>query len=107
MFLGFIAAANQTAKTLESDVLNFLNTLDINLAKCRGQGYDGAANMSGAYGGLQKLIKDKQPTANYVHCSAHNLNLVLNDACLMQDNFMTFVKKFTHFLGSALKSGVI
>ncbi|GFY64403.1 uncharacterized protein TNIN_273011 [Trichonephila inaurata madagascariensis] len=53
-FLDFIEAANQTAKNLES-VLNFLNTLDINLAKCRGQGYDGVANMSGAYGGLQKL----------------------------------------------------
>ncbi|GFY48781.1 hypothetical protein TNIN_353401 [Trichonephila inaurata madagascariensis] len=48
--LGFIEAANQTAKILESDVLNYLNTLDINLEKCRGQGYDGAANMSGAYG---------------------------------------------------------
>ncbi|GFY36703.1 uncharacterized protein TNCV_2566651 [Trichonephila clavipes] len=78
---GFIEAANQTAESLESDVLNFLNTLDINLAKCRGQGYDGAANMSGAYGGLQKLTKDKQPRANYVHCSTYNLNLVLNDAC--------------------------
>ncbi|GFT74789.1 uncharacterized protein TNCV_2516831 [Trichonephila clavipes] len=80
-FLGFIEAANQTAKSLESDVLNFLNTLDINLAKCRGQGYDGAANMSGAYGELQKLIKDKQPRSNYVYCSTHNLNLVLSDAC--------------------------
>ncbi|GFT32185.1 hypothetical protein TNCV_1034661 [Trichonephila clavipes] len=48
---GFIEAANQTAKSLESDVLNFLNTLEINLAKCRGQGYDRAANMSGAYVG--------------------------------------------------------
>ncbi|GFU37519.1 hypothetical protein TNCV_4274491 [Trichonephila clavipes] len=79
--IGFMEAANQTAKSLESDELNFLNTLDVNLAKCRGQGYDGAANMSGAYWGLQKLIKDKQPRANYVHCSTYNLNLVLNDAC--------------------------
>ncbi|GFW29785.1 hypothetical protein TNCV_3936521 [Trichonephila clavipes] len=47
-FLGFIEVANQTAKSLESDGLNFLNTLDINLAKYRGQGYDGAANRSGA-----------------------------------------------------------
>ncbi|GFV87030.1 uncharacterized protein TNCV_5112481 [Trichonephila clavipes] len=47
-FLDFIKAANQIAKSLESDVLNFLNTLDINLAKYRGQGYDGTANMSGA-----------------------------------------------------------
>ncbi|GFQ71165.1 hypothetical protein TNCT_447301 [Trichonephila clavata] len=59
-FLGFIEAANQTAKSLESDVLNFLNALDINLTKCRGQGYDGAANMSGAYGGLQKLRTNNQ-----------------------------------------------
>ncbi|GFX20249.1 transposable element Tcb2 transposase, partial [Trichonephila clavipes] len=81
LHVAYCQAANQTAKSLESDVLNLLNTLDINLVKCRGQGYDGAANMSGACGGLQKLIKDKQPRANYVHCSPHNLNLVLNDAC--------------------------
>ncbi|GFW27028.1 uncharacterized protein TNCV_1378661 [Trichonephila clavipes] len=80
-YAGFIEAANQTAKSLESDVLNFLNILDINLVKCRGRGYDGATNISGMYGGLQKLIKDKPPRANYVHCSTHNLNLVLNDAC--------------------------
>ncbi|GFT55430.1 hypothetical protein TNCV_3606881 [Trichonephila clavipes] len=49
-FLGFIEAANHAAKSLESDVLNFLNTVDINLVKCPGQGYDGAVNMSGAYG---------------------------------------------------------
>ncbi|GFT16990.1 transposable element Tcb1 transposase [Trichonephila clavipes] len=36
--------------------------------------------MRGAYGGLQKLVKDKKPKANYVHCSTHNLNLVLNNA---------------------------
>ncbi|GFU77933.1 transposable element Tc1 transposase [Trichonephila clavipes] len=80
-FLGFIEAANHTAKSLESDVLDFLNKMAINLVKYRGQGYDGAANKSGVYGGLQKLIKDTQPRANYVHCSAQNLNLILNDAC--------------------------
>ncbi|GFY58047.1 uncharacterized protein TNIN_482731 [Trichonephila inaurata madagascariensis] len=109
-FLGFIEAANQTAKSLESDALNFLNTLDINLAKCQGQGYDGAANMSEAYGGLQKLIKDKQSRANYVHCSTHNLNLVLNDACNNVPHVREFydLSKNLHiFVGSALKSGVI
>ncbi|GFU58171.1 uncharacterized protein TNCV_696831 [Trichonephila clavipes] len=54
---------------------------DINLEKCRGQGYDEEANLRGAHGGLEKLIKDKQPRANYVHCSTRNRNLVLNDAC--------------------------
>ncbi|GFY34930.1 putative DD41D transposase [Trichonephila clavipes] len=38
-------------------------------------------NIRRVNGGFQKLFKDKQPRANYVHCSTHNLNLVLNDAC--------------------------
>lgn len=29
---------------------------------------------------MQALIKRKQPKAEYVHCAAHNLNLVLNDS---------------------------
>jgi len=29
--------------------------------------------MSGAFGGVQKLIQDKQPLAVYVHCAAQNL----------------------------------
>jgi hypothetical protein len=52
----------------------------LSLAKCRGQSYDGAHVMSGAYTGTQKRILEKQPSAKYVHCAAHNLNLVLNDA---------------------------
>jgi len=31
------------------------------------------------YNGLQKRIKDIEPSAFHVHCSAHNLNLVVND----------------------------
>ncbi|XP_018369284.1 PREDICTED: zinc finger MYM-type protein 1-like [Trachymyrmex cornetzi] len=36
--------------------------------------------MSGVYNGLQKRIKNVQPLALYVHCAAHNLNLVINDS---------------------------
>ena len=35
--------------------------------------------MSG-YGGLQAFMKDHVPNADYVHCAAHALNLILNDA---------------------------
>lgn len=47
----------------------------------RGQTYDGAANMKGAYKGCQALIAEKQPLAIYVHCGAHCLNLVTSDVC--------------------------
>lgn len=36
--------------------------------------------MSGVYNDVQKHIKDIQPSAEYVHCATHNLNLVINDA---------------------------
>ena len=63
--------SNQILQVIESKGLT---------ANCRGQGYDGANTMSGAYSGAQHLIKDKRPNALYVHCGAHNLNLVLNDS---------------------------
>lgn len=54
--------------------------MGLDLSKCRGQGYDGAAVMSDAYSGVQRQIIAKQENALYVHCCVHNLNLVLNDA---------------------------
>ena len=38
------------------------------------------ATREGIYSGVQARIVAKQPKAVYVHCAAHNLNLVLNDA---------------------------
>jgi hypothetical protein len=52
-----------------------LKEFNLDLNKCRGQGYDGAAVMSGISSGVQKRISDIIPRASYVHCSAHNLNL--------------------------------
>ncbi|KAH6927504.1 hypothetical protein HPB50_004915 [Hyalomma asiaticum] len=51
----------------------------------RGQGYDGAAAMSGAFNGVQALILEDFPTALYTHCSSHSLNLCLSDASAVQD----------------------
>ena len=49
------------------------------LEKCRGQAYDGAANMSGCIRGVATLVKEIQPAAIHVHCLAHSLNLCLQD----------------------------
>ena len=58
-----------------------LDKLGLNLSKLRGQGYDGAANISGVYAGVQARLIEKQPLAVYVHCMARNLNLALNYSC--------------------------
>nr|CAI5827267.1 unnamed protein product [Callosobruchus analis] len=46
--------------------------------------------MSGVYGGLQTPIKEHSPNADYVHCAAHALNLVLNDAAKHVREVSTF-----------------
>jgi hypothetical protein len=53
----------------------------IDQLKCVAQTYDGAAVMSGDVGDVQAHLKKKHPEAIYVHCYAHELNLVLCHTC--------------------------
>jgi hypothetical protein len=61
------------------------------------QDFDGASTLSGAYGGVQKFFKDKQPLAVYAICAAQNLNFVINDAVPAvpdaQALFTTFIQE--------------
>jgi len=59
---------------------NNLHPIGVDLAYMVGQGYDGAAAMSGDKNGVQKHIAEKCPSALYVHCAAHSLNLCLMKA---------------------------
>lgn len=62
-----------------NEILNFIAKKRISKNQCRGQGYDRAKVMSGVYSGVQERIKRLEKSAEYVHCAAHNLNLVLKD----------------------------
>lgn len=44
------------------------------------QTYDGASVMSSQKGGVQCLVKKKYPNAHFIHCYAHQGNLVLQNA---------------------------
>lgn len=69
--------AESIANTIEQQLaLNGIGDL-----KCVAQTYDGAAVMSGAVGGVQAHFRKKHPEAVYVHCYAHELNLVLCHTC--------------------------
>lgn len=80
VFISFREIKDQSAQGLEDEIMKSLSEKGLDLTKCRGQGYDGAAVMSGTYHGVQQRILEKSPHAYYVHCAAHNLNLVLKDA---------------------------
>ena len=78
-FLGFTQITSQSCQELEKIALG-LESKFTSMDRLCGQGYDGAANMSGLYSGLQTWIKQHNLAARYVHCFAHRLNLVIKDA---------------------------
>ena len=58
-----------------------LREMDIDVSNCVSQCYDGASIMSGCNTGVRTRITDVNPAAIYIHCHAHQLNLVLVDSC--------------------------
>ena len=69
------------AGSITAAIIDALTRSNLKLSDCRGQAYDGAATMSGAYSGVATRNSVHEPRAFYVHCSAHNLNLCLQDVC--------------------------
>ena len=55
-FVGFIELERITGKEIANTIVKFLNESGIPLAGMRGQGYDGAINMSSDRVGVQKRI---------------------------------------------------
>ena len=78
--MGFYPITNTTGDWLTEFVSKELLNLNLNIHNMRGQRYDNGAIMRGKHNGLQKRILNINPWAFSVLCSAHSLNLVVNDA---------------------------
>ncbi|KAL4127184.1 hypothetical protein QTP88_011381 [Uroleucon formosanum] len=76
-FLQFVPVNSTTGQNLATVILVTLKNLGIKCDYLLGQGYDGAAAMSGNFKGVQSVIREVHPAALCVHCSAHSLNLAL------------------------------
>ncbi|XP_025406422.1 uncharacterized protein LOC112680531 isoform X1 [Sipha flava] len=64
-------------------------------------GYDGGANMSGKYRGVQARILNLQPKAIYTHCASHRLNLTLIKAC--RDMISKEKYRYFHLVTNGMK----
>lgn len=76
-FIGLVHVSSTTGEALTSTIKDVLIHCSLPLSQCRGQSYDGAANMMG---GVGARIGSEEASAITVHCLAHCLNLCLQDA---------------------------
>ncbi|XP_073137718.1 uncharacterized protein [Henckelia pumila] len=77
-FFQIVHIHDTAAATLKKEICDVLARYNLEIHNMRGQGYDGASNMSGAFNGLQALFLRDCPYAYYVHCFAHRLQLACN-----------------------------
>ena len=58
---------NTSAANLTQEIIQLLDSRGLKIENIVGQAYDGAANMSGVYSGVQTRIKELNPRALFVH----------------------------------------
>ena len=74
-FIGLHHVADITTDTIVAVLKHTLLHMTLNLSMCRGQSYDGTANMKK----VAKAIKEVEPKALYLHSYGHSLNLAVAD----------------------------
>lgn len=90
-FWGFLKPKAHNSEELAECIKEQLDQhIDKETDKLIAQTYDGASVMSGNINGVQAKIKLHYPNANYVHCYAHQLNLVMANAASINRNVRIF-----------------
>ena len=74
-FVGFHRASSTTGEALFKLLVTWLKQLDLDINNIVGQCFDGASAMCGIYKGVSTRLLQIVPTALYVHCNGHILNL--------------------------------
>ena len=78
-FVGMYAVESIKADILVQVLKDTLLRMNLPITNCRGQCYDGAANMAGARHGVAAQILLEEPRATFTHCYGHALNLAAGD----------------------------
>ena len=99
-FVTFMANKGHKAQSKFDALQDFLKANNLDIANCRGQSYDNASAMSGMYNGLQAKVKEINPLATWIPCTAHSLNLVGQNAAECSSgavHFFLFLEKLFVF----------
>ena len=105
-FLCFDKMIGSKAVDFHDKLLELLPKFNLSPKLIRGQAMDGCSTMSGIHGGLQALVHEISPSALYVHCMAHRLNLMLVKAatiCIPVKSFFGLLESFYSFFVASPK----
>ena len=100
VFIGFLNLERITGEHIGEAILNFYCELGLDVKECKGQCYDGAANMQSKKKGVASVILREAPNSIVTHCCSHNLNRSLAASCnfAIIENVLEVYKNITiHF----------
>ncbi|XP_023746575.1 uncharacterized protein LOC111894713 [Lactuca sativa] len=92
-FIGVVHVKDTSSLTLKNAINEVLTSNKLSFSQIRGQCYDGANNMSGEFDGLKALILQENDMAFYVHCFAHQLQLVVVAVAKKHDGVSDFFEQ--------------
>jgi len=90
-----------SASCLKSNIDKLFAKYGLSIKQIRGQGYDGASNMRGEFNGLRALIERENNSAYYIHCFAHQLQLVIVAVAKKNDDASDFFDMISLLLSVA------
>ncbi|XP_062234379.1 zinc finger MYM-type protein 1-like [Platichthys flesus] len=81
-FFEFVPLSSSTADSIATAIMERLNSLftEEERGKLIAQAYDGANVMRGEKAGVQQKVREHYKNAHYLHCYAHQLNLIMQQA---------------------------
>ncbi|GBL99104.1 hypothetical protein AVEN_64104-1 [Araneus ventricosus] len=89
-FRGFKNPPGHDAKSIAECIQASLEKVIAKLEKLISQSYDGTNVMSGQHAGVQAFIQCAYKNAQYVHCYAHQLNLIVGKATSQNQQVRVF-----------------
>lgn len=94
-FWTFLNPSNTSAETLFACITSVLiDVIGENKEKLISQSYDGTNTMSDQHSGVQTRVKAEYPNAHFVHCYAHQLNLIMSQASIQNRDDRTFLPTY-------------
>lgn len=75
--VGVVHVKETSTICLKSALQKLFTDIGLSIKQVKGQCYDGASNIRGEFDGLKAKILVENKSAHYVHCFAHQLQLVI------------------------------